>query len=56
MNSRIPGQVGALLQGDAQLAFATGHSAGVEALEELGVHDVAERQHLPHTDETNEKG
>jgi hypothetical protein len=49
MDSRIPGQAG------APLAFNTGHSTGMEALEELGVHDVSERKpHIP--DEKDEKG
>ena len=44
MDSRIPGQVGAPLGGDPALAFNTGRSTGIEALEELGVHDVSERK------------
>jgi hypothetical protein len=44
MDSRIPGQVGAPLGGDPAMAFNTGHSTGIEALEELGVHDVSERK------------
>lgn len=44
MDSRIPGQVGAPLGGDPQLAFNTGHSTGIEALEELGVHDVSQKR------------
>jgi hypothetical protein len=44
MDSRIPGQVGAPLGGDPALAFNTGHSAGIQALEELGVHDVSEKR------------
>jgi hypothetical protein len=44
MDSRIPGQVGAPLGGDPQMAFNTGHSTGIEALEELGVHDVSEKR------------
>lgn len=47
MDSRIPNQAGAPLHGDAQLAFATGHDAGIKALEELGVHDVREKQQAP---------
>lgn len=47
MDSRIPGQPGAPLNGDPQLAFNTGHAAGVEALEELGVHDVSQQSHVP---------
>ena len=39
MNSRIPGQDSSL-HGDPQLAFTTGHNAGIEALQGLGVHDV----------------
>jgi hypothetical protein len=55
MDSRIPGQAAAPLSGDPALAFNTGHSTGMEALEELGVHDVSERK--PHTpDEKVEKG
>jgi hypothetical protein len=55
MDSRIPGQVGAPLGGDPALAFNTGHTTGMEALEELGVHDVSERK--PHvSDEKDEKG
>jgi hypothetical protein len=55
MDSRIPGQVGAPLSGDPALAFNTGISTGMEALEELGVHDVSERK--PHvSDEKDEKG
>jgi hypothetical protein len=44
MDSRIPGQVGAPLAGDPQMAFNTGHSTGMQALEELGVHDVSEKR------------
>jgi hypothetical protein len=55
MDSRIPGQVGAPLSGDPSLAFSTGHSTGMEALEELGVNEVSER--IPHvSDEKDEKG
>lgn len=56
MDSRIPGQVGAPLQGDAQLAFATGHDAGAEALEELGVHHVEDNPVSQKTGEDQEKG
>jgi hypothetical protein len=56
MDSRIPGQVGAPLQGDAQLAFATSHDAGVVALEELGVHDVNEKQTHAQTEGFDSKG
>ena len=55
MDSRIPGQVGAPLGGDPALAFNTGHATGIEALEELGVHDISERK--PHVaNEKDEKG
>lgn len=40
----MPGSVGAPLGGDPALAFNTGHSTGIEALEELGVHDVSEKR------------
>jgi len=55
MDSRIPGQVGAPLNGDAQLAFATGHDAGIVALEDLGVHNVREKQEYTQTEENDEK-
>ncbi|RFU28658.1 hypothetical protein B7463_g7691, partial [Scytalidium lignicola] len=55
MDSRIPGQVGAPLSGDPQLAFNTGHSTGLEALEELGVHDVAQQRHVPKESAVDEK-
>lgn len=40
----MPGSVGAPLGGDPALAFQTDHSTGIEALEELGVHDVSEKR------------
>lgn len=57
MDSRIPGQVGAPLGGDPQLAFNTGHSSGVEALEELGVRNVSGNPGTTvHGEEKAEKG
>ena len=44
MDSRIPGQAGVPLSGDPALAFNTGHSTGIQALESLGVHDVTEKR------------
>jgi hypothetical protein len=44
MNSRMPGQAGAPLGGDPALAFNTGHSTGIQALEELGVHELSEKR------------
>ncbi|RDW70319.1 hypothetical protein BP5796_08716 [Coleophoma crateriformis] len=48
MTSRIPGAVPAQLSADVNPAFNTGHTTGIEALEELGVHT------LPN--ESSEKG
>lgn len=57
MNSRMPGQVGAPLGGDPALAFNTGHSTGIQALEDLGVHDVSEKRTMVVGDQkTDEKG
>lgn len=57
MDSRIPGQVGAPLGGDPALAFNTGRSTGIGALEELGVHDVSERKvPVSASDEKDENG
>ena len=57
MASRIPGQNGpAPLSGDPAMAFNTGHSTGIQALEELGVHDVAEkRAHFNEDGQADEK-
>lgn len=53
----MPGSVGAPLGGDPALAFNTGHSSGIEALEELGVHDVSEKRTTVVDDEkVDEKG
>ena len=56
MDSRIPGQVGVPLAGDPTLAFNTGHSTGVEELEELGVYDVSERKPNVSNNEKDDKG
>lgn len=41
MTSRIPGAVDEPLSANVAPAFNTGHSTGIEALEELGVHNVS---------------
>jgi len=46
MDSRIPNESGAPFGGDPQLAFNTGRSTGIEALEALGVHDVSEKKRV----------
>lgn len=53
----MPGSVGAPLGGDTAIAFNTGHSSGVEALEALGVHNVSEkRSHGTENINLEEKG
>ena len=56
MDSRIPGQVDAALQGDPQLAFNTSRSTGIEALEALGTRNVSDKRNpVPENSNPNEK-
>jgi hypothetical protein len=52
MTSRIPGAVNEPLGADVAPAFNTGHSTGIEVLEELGVHKISSEK----TPNTKEKG